>query len=85
MTLGEGGLALFFAALAFASIMAAGKADDAPFAFHAFLAAAASAASVFAIVNRYCSRPIDLPPKEIDGKPNYHMQPPNRCRFCCGA
>src|SRR6266545_5502549 len=57
LTLGEGGLAISFALLAFASIVGAAKAEDAPFAFHAYLAAAAGVASVFAIVNRYYAPP----------------------------
>ena len=75
LTLGEGGLAISFALLAFASIVGAAKAEDAPFAFHAYLAAAAGVASVFAIVNRYYARAAALPPPEIDGKPNYNMGP----------
>jgi cytochrome c oxidase cbb3-type subunit I len=75
MTLGEGGLAIAFAALAFASIIGAAKAEDVPFAFHAYLSAAASVAVVFAILNRYTARPADLPAPEIDGKPNYNMGP----------
>jgi cytochrome c oxidase cbb3-type subunit 1 len=75
MTLGEGGLAIAFAALAFANIIGAAKAEDAPFAFHAYLSAAASVAVVFAILNRYMARPAALPPQEIDGKPNYNMGP----------
>ena len=75
MTLGEGGSALIFAALAFFSIVAAAKSIDAPFAFHAYLTAAASVAAVIAILNRYYARPAALPPAEIDGKPNYNMGP----------
>src|SRR5215204_6523520 len=75
MTLGEGGLAIVFALLAFVSIFGAAKAMDAPFAFHAYLAAAASVAAVFAILSRYTARPAALPPAEIDGKPNYNMGP----------
>jgi cytochrome c oxidase cbb3-type subunit I len=74
-TLGEGGLAAFFAVLAFLSIIGAAKAEDVPFAFHAYLSAAASLAAAFAIINRYYARPAALPPQEIDGKPNYNMGP----------
>ncbi len=49
MTFGEGGLALFFTLTAFLSIIAAAKAEDVPFAFHAYLAAAASVAALIAI------------------------------------
>jgi hypothetical protein len=37
MTFGEGGLSLFFTLTAFLSIIAAAKAEDTPFAFHAYL------------------------------------------------
>jgi len=75
MTIGEGGLAILFAVLAFASVLGAATAQDAAFAFHAYLAAIASGAAVFAIVNRYMERSDELPPDEIDGKPNYNMGP----------
>src|SRR5262245_54724170 len=75
MTLGEGGLAIVFAFLALASIIGAANALDAPFAFHAYLTAAASIAAVFVILNRYMARDAALSPVEIDGKPNYNMGP----------
>ncbi|SRR5579871_66203 len=67
MTTGEGGLALLFVAAAVASLIAAAKAEDVAFAFHAYLAAAASVAAVFAILNHYYDRPTALPPQEIAG------------------
>jgi cytochrome c oxidase cbb3-type subunit 1 len=75
MTAGEGGLALLFAITAVASLIAAAKAEDTAFAFHAYLAAAASVAVVFAILNHYFDRPAALPLQEIGGKPNYHFGP----------
>jgi cytochrome c oxidase cbb3-type subunit 1 len=75
MTIGEGGVALAFVALAFSSIMVAANAHTPEYAFHAWLAAAGSGATVFAIVNRYFERPAQLPPLTIDGKPNYNMGP----------
>src|SRR5260370_23793370 len=51
------------------------KALDAPFPFHASLFPAASLASVFVILNRYFNRPAELPPQEINGRPNYNMGP----------
>ena len=75
MTLGEGGLAAAMTALAFVSIVVAAKAYTPEYAFHAYLFAAASVASVFAIVNRYFERSDEPPPLEIDGKPNYNMGP----------
>lgn len=75
MTHGEAGLTLIFAATAFLSLFAVGKALDTAFAFHAALACAASLWAVFAIVNRYYDRPATLPPGEINGRPNYNMGP----------
>src|SRR6516162_8950005 len=75
MTIGESGLAVFFAVTAFLCLIGAAKAVDAPFAFHASLAAAASVASVFVILNRYYDREAELPPLVIGGKPNYNMGP----------
>ena len=75
MTHGEAGLAVFFSASAFLCMIAAAKALDTAFAFHASLGAAASLAAVFAIFNRYFDRPVALPPQEIDGRPNYNLGP----------
>jgi cytochrome c oxidase cbb3-type subunit 1 len=69
MTLGEGGLAITFTALAVLSIVIAAKAYTPEYAFHAYLFAAASIASVFAIINRYYERPAQAVPLTIDGKP----------------
>jgi cytochrome c oxidase cbb3-type subunit 1 len=75
MTLGEGGSAIAFAALAILSIVIAAKAYTPEYAFHAYLFSAASVAAVFVILNHYFDRPAELPPLEIDGKPNYNMGP----------
>jgi cytochrome c oxidase cbb3-type subunit 1 len=75
MTIGEGGSALAFVALAILSVVIAAKAYTPEFAFHAYLFAAASIAAVFVIINRYYDRPAAAPPLEIDGKPNYNMAP----------
>ena len=75
MTSGESGLALVFTVTAFLCVIASAKAVDTPFAFHAALAAAASVASVFVILNRYFDRPAALPPQEINGRPNYNLGP----------
>src|SRR5262245_18211547 len=75
MTLGEGGAALAFVALAIVSIDVASNAYTPEYAFHAWLLALASAAGVFIIINRYYDRPTELPPLTIDGKPNYIMGP----------
>ncbi len=75
MTFGEGGLAFVFAVLALSCITVAAKTHDAAYAFHAYLSAFASIASVFVILNRYVDRPAALPAREIDGKPNYNFGP----------
>jgi len=75
MTLGEGGTALAFVALAVNAIFIAANAHTPEYAFHAWLFAAGSVATVFAIVNRYYERGNALPPLTIDGKPNYNMGP----------
>ena len=75
MSHGEAGLAIFFSAIAFLCLIAAAKAVDTPFAFHASLGAAASLGAVFAIFNRYFDRPYALPPEEINGRPNYNLGP----------
>jgi cytochrome c oxidase cbb3-type subunit 1 len=75
MTIGEGGSALAFVALAIVSIVIAAKAYTPEFAFHAYLFTAGSIAAVFAIINRYYDRPAAQPPLEIDGRPNYNMAP----------
>ena len=75
MSLGEGGLTAAFVALAFVAIVVAAKAYTPEYAFHAYLFAAASVASVFAIITRYFERGDEPIPLEIDGKPNYNMGP----------
>src|ERR1700730_13173503 len=75
MTNGEAGLAVFFSLSAFLCLIAAAKALDTAFAFHAFLVSAASLAAVFAILNRYFDRPAPLAPQEINGRPNYNLGP----------
>src|SRR5690348_7790052 len=75
MTIGEGGSALAFAALALTSLVIAAAAYTPEYAFHAYLFTAASIAAVFAIINRYYDRPVQAPALMIDGKPNYSMGP----------
>ncbi|WP_137046303.1 cytochrome-c oxidase, cbb3-type subunit I [Pseudolabrys sp. FHR47] len=76
MTIGEGGLALAFSALALLSIVIAAKAYTPEYAFHAYLFTAASIAAVFAIANRYFDRPAERPALvTADGRPNYNLGP----------
>ena len=75
MTLGEGGTAVAFAALAVLSIVIAAKAYTSAYAFHAYLFAAASVAAILAIANRFFERSDAPVPLMIDGKPNYNMGP----------
>ena len=56
-------------------MIAAAKAIDAPFAFHASLSSVASLAAAFAIFSRYFDRSSLLPAQEINGKPNYNLGP----------
>jgi cytochrome c oxidase cbb3-type subunit I len=75
MTHGEAGLAAFFSVSAYLCFVAAAKALDTAFAFHASLGAAASLVALFAILNRYFDRPSALPLQEINGRPNYCLGP----------
>src|SRR6476620_11224573 len=75
MTFGEGGTAAAFGILAIFSIVIAAKAYTPEYAFHAYLFAAGSVAAIFAIVNRYYERPVELPPLTGEGKPDYNMGP----------
>src|SRR3954467_6783571 len=75
MTFGEGGTAIAFVALALLCIVIAANAHTAEYGFHAYLFAAGSVATVFAILNRYFDRSAEPVPLVIDGKPNYNMGP----------
>ncbi len=74
-THGEAGLLIFFTVLAAVSLVVAGKAWTTAYSFHALLFAAGSLFAIFKIVDRYMDRPAQLPPREIDGKPNYNYGP----------
>ena len=75
MSLGEMGLPPLLAALALLSLFIAAKAYTSAFAFHAYLFAAASIASIFLILNNYADRKGALPPQVIGDKPNYNFGP----------
>jgi cytochrome c oxidase cbb3-type subunit 1 len=75
MTDAEFGLIIVFGVLSILSIIIFANAWTPEYAFHAFLFAAASAAAVVAIGNRYMDRPAEPVPQTIDGKPNYNMGP----------
>ena len=49
--------------------------QDPGYAFHAVVGMIAAIGTVFAIGNRYFSRPAEPVPQEIDGKPNYNFGP----------
>lgn len=75
MTTGEAFLFPLFFALAFLCLIGTAFAHDAPFAFHASLGGVASLAASFFILKRYYDRPAELPPQEINGRPNYNLGP----------
>ncbi len=75
MTFGELGLAIALGVLALFSLVVAGKAYTGAYAFHALLFAAASGLGVLKIIERFQDRPAELPPRTIDGKPNYNYGP----------
>lgn len=67
---------MMLAAVAFLGLLLIAAMTDHPaYAFHAVVGMAAALASVFLIANR-CFRPGMVPaPQEIDGRPNYNMDP----------
>jgi len=75
MTIGEAVLAPLFTVFAFLCMVGAALAHDAAFAFHASLGCVASLLAAFTILNRYYDRPAELPPQEINGRPNYNLGP----------
>jgi cytochrome c oxidase cbb3-type subunit I len=75
MTVGEAILAPLFLLLAFLCLIGAAMAHDTAFAFHASLGCIASLFAAFAIINGYYDRPAELPPQEINGRPNYNLGP----------
>jgi cytochrome c oxidase cbb3-type subunit 1 len=74
-TIGEAGLSLALIALALLALLIAAKAYTPAFAFHAYLFAAASLASVYAIVNRFYKREAGPVPQMIGDRPNYNFGP----------
>lgn len=75
MSLEEALYTAFLGLLFFYCVLAAGKAVDPVFAFHALIGAAASAAGVVLIVRSFIDRDGAIAPQEIDGKPNYNLGP----------
>ena len=75
MTNGELGLIILAVATTFGSVYVAAKAYTPEYAFHAWVFAAASLATVFGVANRYFNRPAEMPQQVIDGKPNYNYGP----------
>ena len=75
MSLEETAYTVFLGLLFLYCVLAAGKAVDPVFAFHAAIGAIASAAGVFLIVRSYIDRDGHVEPAEINGKPNYNLGP----------
>ncbi|MFT0892375.1 cytochrome-c oxidase, cbb3-type subunit I [Pseudochelatococcus sp. G4_1912] len=75
MTFGEAGTATSLAAFTFLLILIGAKAHTTAFSFHAFVMAAACAWGTFKIIDRFYARPAELPPAEINGRPNYNFEP----------
>lgn len=75
MSLEESAYAVFLGLLFFYCVLAAGKAVDPVFAFHAMIGAAASAVGVILIVRSFIDRDGRIEPQEIGGKPNYNLGP----------
>ncbi|WP_141342202.1 cytochrome-c oxidase, cbb3-type subunit I [Bradyrhizobium sp. USDA 3458] len=74
-TMGEAGLMSAFALSAFVFYIAGAMGHDSAFTFHALLASAASMIAAAVILNRYYERPAQLPPAQINGRPNYNLGP----------
>jgi cytochrome c oxidase cbb3-type subunit 1 len=75
MSLEETAYSVFLGLLFLYCVLAAGKAVDPVFAFHATIGAIASAAGVFLIVRSFIDRDGRVEPAEINGKPNYNLGP----------
>lgn len=74
-TIGEIAGILLAAAAFLGLLLVAAKTDHSGYAFHAALGMAAALVSIFMIGNR-CFKPGAVPaPQEIDGRPNYNMDP----------
>lgn len=74
-TIGEIAGILLAAAAFLGLLLIAAKTDHSGYAFHAALGMAAALVSIFMIGNR-CFKPGAVPaPQEIDGRPNYNMDP----------
>ncbi len=75
MSLEETAYSVFLGLLFLYCVLAAGKAVDSVFAFHATVGAIASAAGIFLIVKSFIDRDGRVEPDEINGKPNYNLGP----------
>nr|WP_244532249.1 cytochrome-c oxidase, cbb3-type subunit I [Methylocapsa palsarum] len=63
------------AAFALLSVDIALHAYTTAYAFHWWIFAAASAGAIYMIYDRSATRPLALPPRMIDGRPNYNFAP----------
>jgi cytochrome c oxidase cbb3-type subunit 1 len=75
ITESEFGLTMGMLALSLLSLFVWAKAYTTAYAFHAALFCVGGALAAFAIVMRHEKRPAQLPPAEIEGKPNYNLGP----------
>ncbi len=69
---GEIGTAIAFGVAILIALMGMIRAEDAPFAFHMAVFAAAAFAGILLIFNRHMNMAVAIP-QEINGKPNYNM------------
>src|SRR5208283_3662585 len=72
---GEIGLISVLAILGLLCLYIAAKTIEPAYAFHMALGVIAAALGIFAIFQRYNSRPAERPPLEINGLPNYNFGP----------
>ncbi len=75
MTEGEGGLSAALLAGVLVCLFAAARAEDAAFAFHAYLSAAASLGGLMLVLSHFAGRDASPVPQEVNGKPNYNLGP----------
>ncbi len=75
LRVGEVSLAAVLAVIALTCLFIAAKTIEPAYAFHMAVGVLAAAGGIFAIFQRYNARPAEMPPREIDGRPNYNFGP----------